>query len=232
MNWTYILGGIAAEIGLLTLVYNLTASRFKTHNKWLREQLDLAKENSSDNLVKIFSDRAKMLEEEATRLRLDRENNQAEIKKKEAERDHNRKVALQIKEVMEEVKRRYDELKKKVDVCPYCEAGLVELKDIHDEDWTGSHRKYECGYTILDGDRIFFCPSDPEYPNFDDEFEIEYQGRIIGGGWTAYSFPKTAKARMVEQIAAFGKTQESALQNLKEEYYRNPSKTETDVPAF
>ena len=166
------------------------------------------------------------------RLALDRETNETEIQEKEAEIEHNKKIAGQINEVMQEFRKRYNELKKKVDVCPYCDAGLIELKDVHDGDWTGSHRKYDCGYTILDGERVYFCPSDPEYPNFDDEFEVEYQGRIMNDGWTCYFFPKTAKARMVEQITAFGKTQESALQNLKEEYYRNPAKTETDVPTF
>lgn len=247
MNWTYlIIAGSGVTVALLALIFQLrirhkdvivrgkdaTIETLTEKNKWLEKQLDLAKENSPDILVKTLSERKTLLEEEVERLALDRETNQAEIKKKQEEIEHNRKIANQIMEVMQEFRKRYNELKEKVDVCPYCDAGLVELKDVHEEDWVGSHRKYACGYTILDGERIYFCPSDPEYPNFDEEFEVEYQGRIMNDGWTCYFFPKTEKARMVEQIKAFGKTQESALQNLKEGYYRNPAKTETDSPTF
>ena len=217
---------------LLVKQKDATIELLRERLNWVDQQLQIAKENSPDILVKTLSERGKILEEEVKRLALDRETNQAEIQEKEEEIEHIRKVAIEIKEVMQEIKRRYDELKKKIDVCPYCESSLIELKDVHDANWTGSHRKYDCGYTILDGERVYFCPSDPEYPDFEDEFEVEYQGRIIGDGWTCYFVPKTEKARMVEQIKAFGKTRESALQNLKEEYYRNPAKTETGVPAF
>jgi hypothetical protein len=230
MNWTYIIGGVAAGVGLLTLVYNLTARRsdatikaLETHNKWLREQLDLAKETSPDILVKTLSERGKILEEEVKRLSLDRETNQAEIKKKEAEIEHNKNIAKQINAVMQEFKNRYNELKEKVDVCPYCDAGLVELKDVNDEDWTGSLRSYACGYAILDGDMIFYCPSDPEYPLL-DEFDIQYQERIMRDGWTATTFPKTAKAKMVKSISVFGRTKGEAQSNLTEVYYQNPAK--------
>jgi hypothetical protein len=209
MNWAYILSAIGLEIALLTLVYNLTASRFKTHNKWLREQLDLAKENSSDNLVKVFSERAKMLEEEVKRLALDRESNQAEIKEKEGEIEHNKKIAAQIKAVAEEVKSRYDELKKKVDVCPYCEAALVELKDIHDEDWTGSHRKYDCGFTMLDGDTILLCPHDPMYPKFEQlKLKTEYDEERKR--WTCRYSDTTMKTWRLPMTVTHGKTEREA----------------------
>jgi uncharacterized protein with PIN domain len=209
-----------------------TIEGLRERNTWLKEQVDQAKDNAPDILVKTLSENRTILETELKRLSKDRETNRAEIKNKEAELIKTKDFLTQLQKAIDEFREKYDELRDKVDLCPYCEAGLVELKDVHEEDWVGSHRKYACGYTILDGERIYFCPSDPEYPNFEDEFEVEYQGRIMGDGWTCYFFPKTAKARMVEQIKAFGKTQESALQNLKEEYYRNPSKTETDSPTF
>jgi hypothetical protein len=77
---------------------------------------------------------------------LDRDAYQAEIKKKQAEIEHNKRVGQQLHEVKQEFQRRYTELKKKVDVCPYCEASLVELKDYVEEDYIGSLRRYDCGF--------------------------------------------------------------------------------------
>ena len=70
------------------------------------------------------------------------------------------------------------ELRAKVDLCPYCEAKLVELKDVTEDDWTGGHRKYECGFTQLDSDTVFLCPHDPAYPKFDQlKLVTEHDGK-------------------------------------------------------
>ena len=58
MNWLYIIGGAGAFLTLLGLLYNIfigkknaTIETLSEKNKWLAEQLELAKANSGDILV-------------------------------------------------------------------------------------------------------------------------------------------------------------------------------------
>jgi hypothetical protein len=60
MNWTYIVGGAAVTLTLLGLLHQLLVNRknatietLAEKNKWLQEQLDQAKNASSDALVEL-----------------------------------------------------------------------------------------------------------------------------------------------------------------------------------
>lgn len=96
------------------------------------------------------------------------------IKDKEGELAKTKEFLTELEKAIKEYQERYEDLRSKTDLCPYCEAMLVELKDVREGDWVGSYRKYACGYTDLDGDRVYFCPSDPEYPPL-EEFQIWLQ---------------------------------------------------------
>jgi rubrerythrin len=231
MNWTYIISGCVVELGLLTLVYNLAARRSDAHNKWLKDQLEAAKSNAPDVLIKTLSERRIAMEGELQRLLQERDYNKVEVKVLQAKIDKTRRIQKELNSVLEEYRTRYEDLKRKIDICPYCGAGLVELKDVYEGDWSGAHRKYQCGYTILDGEMVFYCPSDPNYPKF-EEFELTLQPRIVGGGYTIYMTPKIRKHGMIEEKSSFGRTEDEAIQNLKEDYYRNPAILNNDNPAF
>lgn len=209
MFWTYLIGGAAVEIALLTLVYNLAGRRSDAHNKWLKDQLEAAKANAPDVLIKTLSERTVAMEEELQRLLKDRDYNKAEVKALQAKIDHTRRIQKELQLVVEEYQRRYENLRHKVDVCPYCEAGLVELRDIHDEDWTGSHRKYDCGFTMLDGDTILMCPHDPTYPKFEQlEFKTEYDEERKR--WTCRYSDGTMKTWRLPMTVTHGKTEREA----------------------
>jgi hypothetical protein len=230
MNWGYIISGVIAEVGLLTLVYNLTARRsdatikaLEAHNKWLENQLREAKEKAPDFLVKTLSERASAQEAELKRLSTDRQADKEVIAEKEAELRKTKDLLSELKKAVDDFQEKYDELRSKTDLCPYCEAMTVELKEIREGNWVGSYQRYACGYTIQDGDQVYFCPSAPEYPSF-DELKIWLQQDVLGSGWTATFEPRTEKARMIEPFSAHGATKEEATQNLRAAYYQNPAK--------
>jgi uncharacterized protein (DUF1919 family) len=81
-----------------------------------------------------------------------------------------------------------------------------------------------CGYSEVDGERVKFCVSDPDYPSI-EEFDFVWQKLIFGDEWSCTIYPKTRKAEMVIRTVAYGKSKEEAKQNLIEAYYQNPAKT-------
>lgn len=245
MNWSYIIiAGATGIIGLLTFLYTVLIGRknttiealketnetLKEKNTWLQEQIDLAKATSGDILTESLGKRISLLESELTRLSKDYETNKELIAVKEKELAETTELFAEVGKELGKLSGTYQELKTKY-LCPTCEASLVELKDIHEIDWIGSQRKYACGFTELDGETVYYCPADPAYPRF-EEFELTLQKRIVGGGYTIYMSPKTDNARMVEPKTSFGMTKEEAVENLKEEHYRNPAILDNEHPPF
>jgi hypothetical protein len=216
MNWLYIIGGAGAFLTLLGLLYNIfigrknaTIETLTEKNKWLAEQLKLAKANSGDILVERLHERGEHLKAELTQLSKDYEANKALIADKERELEENREMWVEVGKELGRMAGDYQELKAKVDLCPYCEAKLVELKDVTEEDWTGSHRKYECGFTQLDSDTVFLCPHDPAYPKFDQlKLVTEYDEKRKR--WTCRIAPISRDVWRLPDNVTYGTTEREA----------------------
>jgi len=78
------------------------------------------------------------------------------------------------------------------------------LKDIHEDDWISSQRKYACGFTELDGEMLLTAPQAPTIQF--EEYDLTFQPKIIGGGYTIYITPKIRKTGMIEVKTSFGMT--------------------------
>lgn len=206
---------------------NLTARRsdatikaLEADNKWLKEQLDQAKTQAPDILVKSLADRGKVLEEELKRLVSDRENNQVEIKNKEAEIEKNKAIQAELQKLIQK-------LQTKVDVCPFCDANLKTKMYLEPgAPLIGTEREYYCGYRVIsdntgreEDEKVGFCPSDPDYPEI-EEFRIEYQRHIMEPHeWFFSLWPKSNNARDARVFEIKAATESEALENLRKRYY-------------
>lgn len=244
-NWSYIIiGGVTAVILFFTFLYTVLIGRkntvietlkesnetLKEKNKWLQEQLDLAKATTGDVLVDRLAKRSAHLESELEKLSTDFEANKELITVKEKELAETSDLWAQVGKELGRLNGQYGDLKRKY-LCPTCEASLVELKDIHEGNWTGSQRSYECGFSELDGEMVTYCPADQNYPKF-EEYELTVQKHIIGEGYTVYMHPKVHRPGMLHEKSSMGRTREDAINNLKEDYYRNPAFSQNENPPF
>ena len=216
MNWAIYLttiGLIVTAAGFLhQLLVNKKTATIETlteKNKWLSEQLELAKANSGDILIERLHKRGEHLKVELTELSKDYETHKVLIAEKEKELEETREMWAEVGKELGRMASDYQELKSKVDLCPYCEAKLVELKDVEEDDWTSSHRKYECGFTRLDSDTVFLCPLDPAYPKF-DQLKLITENDEKRKRWSCRLAPISRNVWRLPDSVTYGTTEREA----------------------
>jgi hypothetical protein len=206
MNWAYIIiGGAAAEISLLMLIYHLTARRsdgaikaLESHNKWLKEQLEQANDNAPDIVVERQKRRVEQYREELEQLSKDYEANTILIQQKERDLEHAQKLLSELEYYREQFG------------CPYCGAELTILGG-GEEDL----RVFACGYVTGLAENP--CPYDPEFPKL-EEYELQTKYDQNQGLWFCFPKEKTKNAKKLSLDNRFGKTEEEAKQRVVEEY--------------
>ena len=208
MNWPYIIiGGAAAQIALLMLVYHLTARRsdgtikaLETHNNWLKEQLDQANNNAPDILVERQKKRIEQYKEELEQLSKDYEANKVVIEQKAGELER-------AEELLGELEYYKDQF-----ACPICGAELTTLAGDEEE-----VRVYACGSTSSpNGD--YPCPYDPEFPRLED-YTLEVL-QTAAGKFFCKPIAKNKNAHKLTLQAQSGATEEEAKQKIAINYQR------------
>lgn len=108
--------------------------------------------------------------------------------------------------------------------CPYCSAPLslrIDAPVDHSEDDWDIREVFECGYQVFGGYVESPCPSDPEFPRFEDYdlnfFEAPQEPRWP---WQCYAVGKTDMARRLRLSPGHGATREEAEQELRDNYAR------------
>lgn len=120
-----------------------TIELLKEKNSFLKEQIEIAKENAPDILSKVLSERISLLQDEILRLSEDQEKNNTLIDKKESD-------LLKLNNQLEEIQKIASEY-----FCPFCKSPMV-AKEYHSEffehyDIDHEYIAFDCGYSILDG---------------------------------------------------------------------------------
>ncbi len=80
------------------------------------------------------------------KLSEDYETNKALIESKEESLTKTKAQLTELLDVVAENEKHLEVLKDKIDVCPECEAELVELTYVEAEADSGTLRRYQCGY--------------------------------------------------------------------------------------
>lgn len=108
--------------------------------------------------------------------------------------------------------------------CPYCQAPLVERAaspvDYDQSDWD-LYEQFECGYQTKGGSLDRPCPSDPKFPKFDEyELRTHHKPAESYWKWWCYALGKTNMARKLSLQPGHGRTEEEAIQAVRESYGR------------
>ncbi len=107
--------------------------------------------------------------------------------------------------------------------CPDCGAPLIESKDIDVTDCdTETYRAFACGRTQFSSDVRDLCPGNPNFPEFE---ALPIQTHMNGQVWSAY-IGRGAKL-WINPVA--GRTQEEAIQALREAYDRRAVRYDKDA---
>jgi DNA repair exonuclease SbcCD ATPase subunit len=218
MNWPIYLttiGLILAAAGflhqLLVKKKEATIETLTEKNKWLQDQLDQAKNMSPDSLVEKLAKRISIQEAELERLSNDYEANESLIKTKEDELRKTRDLQVELENEMERVLKEYSALEERLDVCPYCQSELRELSYVDLSEEYGVLRRYQCGYSEIDGDIMDFCPHDPNYPEIGD-FEV-ITSQTNAGSWATQLEGKTELAKKLQMPTVWGESPEESKSN-------------------
>jgi hypothetical protein len=129
-----------------------------------------------------------------------------------------------IKDIQRELEEAKDALLKFK--CPFCGAPLSERLSVSTNAIAyGIRQIFACGYESFDSEIETPCPSDPQFPRFED-YELEYRHLPMEtrSPWECYAFAKTEMARKRPFHVALGRTKEEAEQKLMEEYKRCATK--------
>jgi chromosome segregation ATPase len=224
MNWAIYLTTIGAILAGAGFLHQLLAKRKEAtietlteKNKWLQDQLDQAKNASPDSLVDKLAKRVAIQEGELERLSKDYEANESLIKTKEEELRKTKELQTELENEIERHLREYSELESKLDVCPYCQAELIELTYLEAERDSGTLRSYECGYSEIDGHLKSYCPSDPDFPSI-EEFKFWLQKHVLYDEWFCTLQPITKEAQKLRTKRVSGRTEEEAQRNMVAAY--------------
>jgi hypothetical protein len=152
-----------------------------------------------------------------------------------------------IRDLQEALEAAYEELSEYR--CPYCNAPLAERVSVMHEYGDDLVERFVCGCQIPGPGGVgrVPCPSDPEFPAFDDydlHFEQEHEVDAMddkngssairqqlrlqqkrrqeehGREWYCYAFGKTEMARAVHLQSGIGQTREEAERMVRESYER------------
>lgn len=106
--------------------------------------------------------------------------------------------------------------------CRFCGAPLDERigapADPDEKHWE-LREIYACGYESFGGFKERPCPSDPDFPKW-DEYELQYQHSANEPHfkWQCYALPKTSMARRLSLPMGLGRTKEEAEIFVREHY--------------
>ena len=106
--------------------------------------------------------------------------------------------------------------------CPHCGSPLTERMaapiDSEQSDWD-LFESYECGYQTKGGSMDRPCPSDPQFPKFDEyELRLYHNPEALYEKWQCHALPKTKMARRLSLLPRHGRTEEEARQAVRESY--------------
>jgi hypothetical protein len=133
-----------------------------------------------------------------------------------------RDLEREIKKVREELETARHELSQFK--CPFCSAPVIEqiYKGSFDpEPDDGLHESFACGFKTIDGRVDRPCPSDPQFPKF-QEFDLGFLEGTKDSiwKWMCYAKPRTRMAWLLRLSPMHGRTQEEAKASLLKEYQR------------
>lgn len=215
MNWTIYL----ATIGLILTAGGIlhkqllkkkdaTIETLNGEKGWLEKKLEAAEKNSTDILTERLDKRNKTYEAELIKLSKDYEANKSLIKEKEEEIRQNKEL---MQEIAKEIGNKAGEFRdfKSNYVCPHCESPLKTLKDIEEDEWTGSFREYDCGYAEIDGAIHIMCPCDPQYPDF-NQVQLKMRFNEVFNHWSCSYSAASHKTWRLPHIVVTGKTEKEA----------------------
>ncbi|RJF94679.1 toll/interleukin-1 receptor domain-containing protein [Oleomonas cavernae] len=114
--------------------------------------------------------------------------------------------------------------------CPYCGSYLVSSIQAPIDD-QGKHwdtvREFECGFSDFGGEKRQLCPSDPDFPMFDD-YELLFTMEMGNPTqWLCYARGKTEGSRAVRLPDTFGTTKEEASEAMRSAYRRKARKIDS-----
>lgn len=226
MNWSYLIGGSAAILALLGLVYQLATRRsdatiktLEAQTNWLEQQLEKAmqdaKKQSPDILADRLSRRVKQLDRELLTLSEEFDTHRGEkrdqIARKEEELARTKVEIEDLKTNMERAEGLLDDLEylKEQFACPYCGAEITTLAHDDEADIT----VYACGRSL--GRYNVPCPEDPKFPVLDD-YEISCVE--LTGLWHCVANAITENGRKLDLPIGTGDTPEQAKSALTRTY--------------
>ena len=107
--------------------------------------------------------------------------------------------------------------------CPYCGSrltGSVDAPMDPEEKHWDVVPTFECGYRDYGGSKDSLCPSDPEFPSFNDYELIHHCKESAGQAayWTRNASPQTEPTRRVRLPQVIGPTKEAATAEIRREY--------------
>jgi exonuclease VII large subunit len=224
MNWGLYLTSIGLVVAiagfLLKHILDKKAAAIEAlvlKNDFLEAQLKDAEKRSPDILLDQLTKRIRSYEEELIRLSKDRDANQSLIEAKEEEIRATKQLQKTLENEIEHHIKEYSRLEDKLNVCPYCEAELIELTYVEAERDSGTLKRYKCGYSEIDGYLRTYCPSDEEFPPM-SEFKMWIRKHILYDEWACSLQPVTDRARKVITKEVWGRTEEEAQQNMFKAY--------------
>jgi hypothetical protein len=108
--------------------------------------------------------------------------------------------------------------------CPYCDAPLISRLDApadpEEKNWD-IRENFECGYQVFGGYIERPCPSDPNFPKFEDyELRFYHSPNDPHSPLQCYAIGKTDMARRLHLQPGYGRTRSEAETNIREWYER------------
>lgn len=109
--------------------------------------------------------------------------------------------------------------------CPTCEAPIIEqFAAPVSPDFDELRESYECGFEKRDGSIYRLCPSDPNFPEF-EEFELEiWKGSKENSFYVCRPKPLTPMARKLPLDMTQWPTEEGVKQKIFQQYQRYSKK--------
>ena len=109
--------------------------------------------------------------------------------------------------------------------CPFCHSPIIQRIDAPADpealDCWDTREIFECGYQIFGGQVEHPCPSDPNFPKFED-YELKFVNNSDENNpeWICFAHGKTKMAKIMDLSFGTGKSKQEAEQVVRENYDR------------
>ncbi len=135
-------------------------------------------------------------------------------------------------EALRDLQHEFDRVKEELSeyLCPYCDASLhARLEAPFDDEqkhW-GVREIFSCGYQVFGSSIEQLCPTDPQFPKF-DEYELRYSNTPDESHWqwACIAVARTEMARLFKLSPSYGRTKEEVETKMRESYQRYAKRTE------